>query len=100
MTSKRTKALAIPDEVKRAVWDRDGGRCVCCGSRMASPNAHYIARSQGGLGIEQNVLTLCADCHRKYDQSVKRKELRAFFRGYLKKTYPGWDEAELIYKRE
>ncbi len=100
MTSKRTKALAIPDEVKRAVWDRDGGRCVCCGSRRASPNAHYIARSQGGLGIEQNVLTLCADCHRKYDQSVKRKELRAFFRGYLKKMYPGWDEAELIYKRE
>ena len=98
--SKRTKALAIPKEVKARVWERDGGCCVYCGSPLAAPVAHYIARSHGGLGIEENILTLCDACHRRYDQSVKRKELRAFFRGYLKKMYPGWDEAELIYKRE
>ena len=98
--SKRTKALAIPKEVKARVWERDGGCCVYCGSPLAAPVAHYIARSHGGLGIEENILPLCDACHRRYDQSVKRKELRAFFRGYLKKMYPGWDEAELIYKRE
>lgn len=98
--NRRTKALMIPQEVKTRVWERDGGRCVYCGSRNASPNAHYIARSQSGLGIEENVLTLCAACHHKYDQSPARKEMRAFFAGYLRKIYPGWDESKLIYKRE
>ena len=99
MTSKRTKALAISDEVKRAVWDRDGGRCVYCGSRRASPNAHFIARSQGGLGIEENILTLCHTCHMMYDQTTKREEMRDFFRTYLKARYPEWDENKIIYRR-
>lgn len=30
-----------------------------CGSSYAMPNAHYIARAQGGLGIEENIVTLC-----------------------------------------
>lgn len=98
--NKRTKALSIPPEVKARVWSRDRGRCVFCGSRYASPNAHFIARSQGGLGIEQNILTLCAVCHRKYDQSTGRQTMREFFRDYLKKNYPEWDEAKLIYRRE
>ena len=97
---KRTKALMIPPEVKAKVWERDGGRCIVCGSRNAAANAHYIARSHGGLGIEENVLTLCAECHRKYDQTTARRTLRPFFRGYLQKMYPGWDESRLIYKRE
>jgi len=96
--NKRTKALMIPQEVKEKVWARDG-RCVYCGSHNAAPVAHYIARSHGGLGIEENILTLCDSCHRKYDQSVKRKEMRAFFREYLMSKYKDWNENNLIYKR-
>lgn len=97
--SKRTKALQIPPKVKAAVWERDGGCCVYCGSHNAAPVAHYIARSHGGLGIEENILNLCNECHRKYDQSTKRKEMKEFFRDYLKSKYPDWNEANLIYKR-
>ena len=28
MKSKRAKATDIPQKVKQAVWERDGGRCV------------------------------------------------------------------------
>lgn len=99
MKSKRTKALEISKKVREKVYERDGSLCVMCGS-VGMPNAHYIARSQGGLGIEENILTLCFDCHRQYDQSINRKRMREHFRKYLKSKYPGWDEKKLIYKKE
>jgi 5-methylcytosine-specific restriction endonuclease McrA len=97
--SKRTKALAIPKEVKARVWERDGGCCVYCGSPLAAPVAHYIARSHGGLGIEENILTLCGACHRRYDQSTDRRSMREYFREYLQSKYPEWDETKLFYRR-
>ncbi len=50
--SKRSKACDISPKVKKKVWERDNHCCIICGSPYAMPNAHYIARSQGGLGIE------------------------------------------------
>ena len=73
---KDTKARDFDRNTKFAISERDSidgwPCCVFCGaaapSELAWSNAHYIARSQGGLGIEQNGLTLCPICHRKYDQ--------------------------------
>lgn len=96
--SKRAKACDIPLKVKQAVFERDGW-CVFCGNPNASPNAHYISRSQGGLGIEENVLTLCNDCHRRYDQTTDRKQMREFFKDYLQSKYEGWSESNLYYKK-
>ena len=60
MKSKRAKALDISKQVKEIVFARDKGKCVVCGnSYNVMPNAHYIPRSKGGLGIEQNIVTLC-----------------------------------------
>jgi len=67
MKSRRTKALEIPQKVKRAVWKRDGERCILCGSPHAAPEAHYVPRSAGGLGVEENIVTLCRSCHDAYD---------------------------------
>ena len=41
---KRTKALAIPREVKERVNARDRGLCVIC-HRAGIPNAHIISRA-------------------------------------------------------
>lgn len=95
---KRTKALAIPETVNRAVWDRDGGCCIICG-RQGAPNAHYISRAQGGLGIEENIVTLCAECHEAYDQTIQRRNYRGLIRAYLEDCYPDWNEDNLIYKK-
>lgn len=97
--NKRTKALTISQTVKARVWERDGQCCVYCGSPYAAPVAHFIARSHGGLGVEENILTLCDACHRRYDQSTAREEMRSFFREYLKSKYPEWDEGSLVYRR-
>lgn len=101
--NKRTKALAIPPGVKAAVAARDSidGRpcCIVCGSPEGQPNAHYIARSQGGLGIEENIVTLCPNCHRIYDQSHRRGLYREMIRDYLRVQYDGWEESRLTYRK-
>ena len=97
--NKRTKALMIPKEVKEAVFERDNYCCVYCGSPSGEPVAHYLARSQGGSGIEENILTLCYKCHRRYDQTHHRAEMKTFFKNYLKKKYRWWNEDFLVYRR-
>lgn len=96
---KRTKAVAISREVKGRVYERDGGRCILCGRRGA-PNAHYISRAQNGLGIEQNIVTICLECHRKYDQSIERLSIGRIIEAYLRERYPGWDPENLIYRKD
>ena len=105
---RRTKALAIPIEVKRKVAERDSidGHpcCIWCGKPAPTTNplafsvAHYISRGQGGKGIEENILTLDWECHMKYDKH--QPKMREFFKDYLKTKYPDWNEEKLIYKKE
>ena len=107
---KDTKARDFDRKTKEAIAIRDSidgwPCCVYCGA--ASPtdltpvwsNAHFISRAQGGLGIERNGLTLCPRCHRQYDQSTKREEMRGYFREYLQDHYEDWEEDNLIYRKE
>ena len=104
-----TRARSIPKAVKLRVAERDSidgwPCCVYCGRPTPDggiewSNAHYIARSQGGLGIEKNGLTLCPACHRNYDQTTAREEMRGYFRDYLKQHYEEWSEEALIYRKE
>lgn len=106
---KDTKARDFDRRAKLAIMRRDSVDgwpcCVWCGAAAPSDespvwsNAHYIARSQGGLGIEENGLTLCPICHRNYDQTTARKEMRDYFRGYLREQYEGWREEALVYRK-
>ena len=53
-----------------------------------------------GLGIEQNVVTLCPVCHNNYDNGFYREQIGAVIREYLlEKYYPNWNEEDLIYKK-
>lgn len=99
-SSKRSKACDITPKVKAAVWERDRQRCVLCGNREAMPNAHFIPRSKGGLGIQENIVTLCCNCHRKYDQTTQREALKVEIRDYLKSKHKDWDESKLVYRRD
>ena len=89
----------ISKVVKAKVFQRDNGRCIICG-KPAAPEAHVVPRSQGGLGVEENIVTLCRDCHRRYDQSAEREAFGKAIREYLVSIYPGWNEENLIYRKE
>ena len=94
-----TRACSIPPEVKAQVWERDGGRCILCLSPNAAPNAHYLPRAHGGLGVPENIVTLCPQCHAQYDNSAARPCLREEIREYLAGCYPGWNEENLVYRK-
>lgn len=96
--SRYARACDFTPAVKQSIYERDGGLCVLCG-RPGAPNAHYISRAQGGLGVEENGLTLCHACHMRYDQTEARAMLRVVFRKYLSGKYQGWNEENLVYKK-
>ena len=103
MKHKKSKATDITQKVKQRVWERDNHSCIYCGNTGygVMPNAHFIPRSKGGLGIEQNIVTLCYDCHRNFDHggAETRERYRVFIAEYLKRQYPNWEEINLVYRK-
>jgi 5-methylcytosine-specific restriction endonuclease McrA len=95
---KRTKAVDISKKVKESVYKRDKGLCILCG-KAGIPNAHYIKRSQGGLGIEQNVVCLCVKCHYEQDMGKDTELYTSKLKEYLKGKYENWNEKDLIYRK-
>lgn len=54
----------LPEEVKREVFRRDGGRCVACGSNELLQFDHVIPVALGGSSTTANLQLLCAPCNR------------------------------------
>jgi hypothetical protein len=65
-STPRTAAArrAIPDEVKLYVMNRDGGRCVGCGSTSELQYDHVIPLAMGGGSTAENLQILCGPCNR------------------------------------
>ena len=93
-----TKATSISPAVRKIVVERDKHRCIFCGDYRIQV-AHYVPRSQLGMGIPENLACVCPNCHRLLDQSTKRKMLLMIFERYLKFKYPKWEKKKLIYKK-
>lgn len=54
----------------------------------------------GGLGIEQNIVTLCAKCHYEEDFGLNTKIYGECIEDYLKAIYGvNWDKEKLVYKK-
>ena len=96
--SRRSEACAITPEVRRAVEERDSHRCIFCG-RSGRGEAHFIGRAHGGLGVEQNILTVCRACHHELDNGKDRVYYVAKAENYLRDHYPDWDANKLIYSK-
>lgn len=96
---KRTRATDITKQVKMEVALRDNGRCIICGG-YGIPNAHFIKRSQGGLGIPENIVSLCPRCHFEQDFGKNTKDYTDKIENYLR-TYYGdtWNKEKLVYRK-
>ena len=84
--------------MKKQVLERDG-RCVICGANDGQPDAHIVARSHGGLGIPENIVTLCPRCHYRYDQTDERHAIRAQLEEYITTIYHDWTEEAVTYHK-
>ncbi|ANE54266.1 HNH endonuclease [Methylomonas sp. DH-1] len=61
----------VPSNVKLAVWRRDSGKCVECGSNEKLEYDHIIPISKGGSNTERNVQLLCEKCNRKKSANIQ-----------------------------
>ena len=50
-------------QLHRAVLQRDGWRCQFCGCMQQLQVHHIQFRSHSGDDSEENLITLCVDCH-------------------------------------
>ena len=60
----------IPRDTRLAVWKRDSGRCVECGSDFDLQYDHVIPLSMGGATSAQNLQLLCGACNRAKGASL------------------------------
>ena len=74
--------VRVPRAVKRkisrrALFARDGHKCVYCGSSGRLTLDHVVPRSRGGDSVWQNVVTSCAPCNlRKGNRLPEEIEMR------------------------
>ncbi|MEI3530697.1 MAG: HNH endonuclease [Bacilli bacterium] len=98
---KLTKATDISIAVKKEVWERDEHKCIYCHKSVpvSCANSHYIKRSQLGLGIPQNIVTACYECHNKYEFGTNIQNMVEYTKEYLKNNYDDWNKIDLKYKK-
>ena len=110
---RQTIATSIQTKVKAAVALRDSAHgpatCIICGD-PGGPHCHIVRRSQGGMGIEQNIVTLCGPCHYALDEGLflnrlkplglhSQQDVRAYVIRYIKGFYPDWTEEKVRYHK-
>lgn len=61
---------AIPRDVRLAVWERDGGRCVECSTDFDLQYDHVIPVALGGATTVENLQLLCGPCNRRKGAAI------------------------------
>ncbi len=60
----------VPREVRLEVWERDGGRCVECGTDFDLQYDHVIPVALGGATTPENLQLLCGPCNRRKGAAI------------------------------
>jgi uncharacterized membrane protein len=71
ITKYPVRSRHIPTHVKNEVWERDGGKCVLCGSRRDLEWDHDIPFSRSGSNTSNNIRILCKECNRKKSGKIE-----------------------------
>ena len=69
-TTEKGRSRSISEQVKNAVWRRDEGKCVQCGSNENLEFDHIIPHSKGGANTKRNIQLLCESCNRKKSDKI------------------------------
>ena len=87
---------------RSAILHRDNYTCQCCGKKNCRLEVHHIKfRRDGGTDDEENLITLCKDCHDgvhadtvvlnkkpKKNRGLKHATHMSIIRSWLLKVYP------------
>jgi len=57
----------LPQKIRKAIFKRDGNKCVKCKSAVKAIHAHHIVpKVFGGSDNEGNLISLCFACHEEW----------------------------------
>ena len=87
---------------RESILHRDNYTCQCCGKKNCRLEVHHIKfRRDGGTDDEENLITLCEDCHKgvhagtvelnkkpKKSKNLKYATHMSIIRSWLLKVYP------------
>ena len=69
-TATEKHSRHISQSVKDKVWNRDGAKCVQCGSNEKLEFDHIIPHSKGGSNTYRNIQLLCEACNREKSAKI------------------------------
>jgi hypothetical protein len=69
-TTMGNRRRPIPRELRRLVFERDGGRCGECGSNFDLQYDHVIPVALGGATSFENLQLLCGPCNREKSADI------------------------------
>lgn len=108
---KRARKAEFSTKARRIIEERDNG-CIFCQMRYHMEKAyemdlcvfsimHFIPRSSGGLGVEQNGAVGCQYHHDMLDNGNGgyREEMLELFEEYLSSMYEDWNKESLKYDK-
>ena len=108
---KRARKAEFDTKTRRIIEERDNG-CIFCQMRYRMEKAewldlntfsimHYIPRSAGGLGIQENGAVGCQWHHDMLDNGNggHREEMLELFEEYLQSVCDDWDKDKLKYNK-
>ena len=99
LRSKRSRASDIKPTTAKVVKLRDRA-CILCGSGYHIELHHHISRGRGGMGVKENVVCLCKQCHMDLHSSTRSGQYRKGVENYLKLKYPNWKKENVIYNKK
>ena len=101
--SRRAKACDFNKTERKVIYERDKEHCIFCFSRCFLGVSHiFYSRAKSGLGIRENGVLLCFECHHALDNGrndEKRQEIQLFCEKYLKTKYKNLDVKKIQYNK-
>src|SRR5262249_7387839 len=85
LTRPPQRGTPFPDSVKLQARKLAAFKCCYCRDRMGDDVHHLTPQEEGGEGVVENAILLCAQCHADYGH---RKDKR----GQLKQARDDWYE--------
>jgi 5-methylcytosine-specific restriction endonuclease McrA len=73
LRQKRLRLVLKPEdyeELRYQILNRDGWKCQCCGPHKDLHVHHLVRRSEFGSDALENLMTLCAGCHRRVHSPI------------------------------
>ncbi len=80
MSSKAAPVRLDPlsyENLRQQILRRDGWRCQSCGTMSNLEVHHREFRSRAGPDSEENLITLCTECHARAHRPLRVRSLRA-----------------------